>query len=78
MKKNAGTFTILKLVQFVITLFSYLFRTLCKNTNLPAFSTPNLFLNLEWTRPKVEKTLSILALDDTAVCKIQIFQVFQH
>ena len=47
----------------MITLFSYLFRTLCKNTNLPAFSTLNLFLNLEWTiDQKLKKLFKYLHL----------------
>ena len=77
MKKNAGTFTILKLVQFVITLFSYLFRTLCKNTNLPAFSTLNLFLNLEWTiDQKLKKLFQYLHLMILQFARYKFFKCF--
>uniref|UniRef100_A0A8D9E119 Uncharacterized protein n=1 Tax=Cacopsylla melanoneura TaxID=428564 RepID=A0A8D9E119_9HEMI len=37
-------------------------------TSFEAFSTPNLFLNLEWTIPKVEKSLSNPADEAIPVC----------
>lgn len=45
----------------------YALSILYTKTNFPAFSTPSLFLSLECTRLNVEKTLSMLADEHTAV-----------
>ena len=35
-----------------VTLYSFLLRTLYRNTSLLALSTPSLLRSLEWMRPK--------------------------